>query len=123
MYPEVSLLPNLVELIKQISSETQNAGQPADIVYGTVVSTSPLCIMKDQKTTLTSDFLILTKSVTKHQVDMNFSCITESEDGHSHKINFSSKVTVNNQLNDNDKVIMIKQAGGQSYIVLDKIGG
>lgn len=116
-------MPNLVELIKQISAETNAAGQPTDIVYGTVVSASPVSIMIDQKTTLTSDFLVLTKSVTKHQVDMSFSCSTENEDDHSHKINFSSKVTVNNELKVGDKVIMIKQAGGQSYIVLDKIGG
>lgn len=123
MFLEVSLLPNLVELMQKISADTQRAGQPTDIVYGKVINVSPVSIMIDQKTILTSDFLILTKSVTKHQVDMNFSCNTEDEEGHSHKINFSSQVTINNQLKTNDKVIMIKQAGGQNYIVLDKIGG
>lgn len=123
MYQGVSLLPNLVELIKQIAAETNSAGQPTDIVYGTVVTASPISIMIDQKTTLTSDFIVLTKSVTKHQVDMSFSCSTENEDGHAHEINFASKVTINNALKAGDKVIMIKQAGGQSYIVLDKIGG
>lgn len=116
-------MPNLVELIKQISAEANEAGQPTDIVYGTVMSDSPLEIMLDQKTILTSEFLTLTESVTNHQVDMNFSCSTENEDGHSHKINFSSKVTINNQLKVGDKVIMIKQSGGQNFIVLDKIGG
>lgn len=116
-------MSNLVELIQQISAETQRAGQPTDLVYGTVKSTSPISIMIDQKVTLTSEFLILTKSVTKHQVDMEFTCDTEDSTGHKHKINFKSKATINNALKTGDKVIMIKQAGGQSYIVLDKLGG
>lgn len=103
-------MPNLVELIRQIVSETQASSEPTDLVYGTVKSVSPLSVQIDQKTVLTSDFLVMTKNVSDYKVDMEI-------DGQL------KKVTIKNGLKAGDKVILIKQYGGQSFLVQDKIGG
>ena len=41
--------------------------------------------------------------------------------GHMHSIVGTKSITINNALKQNDKVILLQQAGGQKYIVLDKV--
>ena len=41
--------------------------------------------------------------------------------GHMHSIAGTKSITINNALKQNDKVILLQQAGGQKYIVLDKV--
>ena len=41
--------------------------------------------------------------------------------GHMHSISGTKSITINNALKQNDKVILLQQAGGQKYIVLDKV--
>jgi len=38
-----------------------------------------------------------------------------------HSIVGTKSITINNALKQNDKVILLQQAGGQKYIVLDKV--
>lgn len=116
-------MPNLVELIKQAAEEAREAGEPTNIVYGTVTSVSPLAIMVDQKLTLSADFLVLTKNVMDYQTSITLSLDTENAEGHKHGISGTAKATIHNGLRNGDKVMMIKQAGGQSYVVIDRIGG
>ena len=125
-------MPNMLEVIKNAAMEAVNASEPAGIIYGTVTSVNPLAIFLDQKQTLDSDFLILTKNVTDHTVEMTVNHNTDEASGgsgekafesHSHGYTGRKTITVHNGLKVGDKVIMIKQQGGQSYIVLDKVGG
>lgn len=125
-------MPDLLEVIKTAATDAVKAGEPADITYGTVKTVNPLTIFIDQKTTLDSDFLVLTRNVTDYTVEMTVDHVTENTSGgtgeesfksHSHAYKGKKKFTVHNALKVNDKVIMIKAQGGQEYIVLDKVGG
>lgn len=83
---------DLLKLIKKTSMEAFNASKPADMVFGKVVSESPLKIKVDQKLELKSAQLVLTKTV------------------------------VDDALTSGEEVIMMRMSGGQKYIVIDRIG-
>ena len=113
-------------------------------MFGTVTSTSPLEIQIDQKLTLTQDYLILTKNVINHYVDIEVNHFTESDplvgyapwdtthghpdagpgsipESHRHGYFGRKKIMIYNGLQKGEKVILIRLQGGQKYIVLDRI--
>ena len=51
-------MPKLLEAIKIAATEAVDATNPVAVVYGTVVSISPLSIQLEQKSLLTSQFLV-----------------------------------------------------------------
>lgn len=105
-------MPNLIELIKKAAVEAVAASKPTSVVYGKVISASPLKIQVDQKLTLDDDFLILTRNVTS-----NTATGTTTDGDHTHSV----EVTIDNSLKLGDRVILLMVQGGQSYIVLDKV--
>lgn len=102
-------MPSLIQIIKQAAIEAVEASNPTRLLYGTVVTSSPLSIKIDQKFTLPSDFLILTKNVMKYKTVLLI-------DG------TQKEVTVDNSLKVGNKVVLMQEQGGQKYIVLDKVG-
>lgn len=121
---------NLVEIIKQITKETVEAGKPAAITYGEVTKINPLEIQIEQKLTLPAEFFVLTKAVTDHYVDMTVSHTTEERAGgsgdasfasHNHDYSGRKKFLVHNGLKVGEKVILLRVQGGQEYVVLDRI--
>jgi hypothetical protein len=107
----VNLLFNfddLIKLIKKTSLEAFVASKPANMVFGKVISASPLKIKIDQKLILTSAQLVLSKSVTNYRLSVTL-------DGDS------KTMTVNNALKNGEEVILMQVSGGQKYIVIDKI--
>ena len=117
------LLANLFQVIKQVAQEAAEAGDPSTFLYGTVKSADPLQIQIDSKTYLDNSFLILTKSVMDYELIVEVDQETEVEGGHKHKYIGKKTYKVKNALKVEDMVILIKQKGGQKYIVLDKIEG
>ncbi len=77
--------------IKIASTDAVEATKPALIVFGKVVSTAPLKINVEQKLTLTSAQLVLTRNVTDFETDMTVDHLTEiatinlTDDETSHK--------------------------------------
>lgn len=121
---------NLLEIVKQAATEAVAAGEPAGVVVGTVVGTSPVSVQVDQKLTLSREFLVLTKNVMDFTVEMEVNHSTEAEEGgsgedafasHSHSYKGKKSFRVLNGLKSGEKVIMLKQQGGQKYVVLDRI--
>lgn len=104
----MSLLPSLVEMIQKISKRAVEESQPVAIVYGTVTGTDPLKINIEQKLTLEIAHLVLTNNVQDYMVEMSI------EGG------IKRNYTVHNKLQEGDTVILLRQQGGQKYIVLDK---
>ena len=90
-------MPNLVEVIKKVAIEAVQASNPASLVIGEVTSVNPLNITIEQRLTLDEDFLILTKNVTDHYVDMTVSHSTVSNGisglSHSHSYSGETKET------------------------------
>lgn len=100
-------MPDMTEFLKQMQEVVKNtneAGQPADYVFGTVTKASPLQIQVSQKIVLTDAQLALTRNVTDYTVKIN-----------------GSNATISNALKKGDKVVMMKQKGGQQYLVIDRV--
>lgn len=121
---------NLVELIKQISSDAEETSAPCDFCYGRVVSASPLKILIEQKLTLSEMQLVLTRNVTDFETEVTpVDWKTEKKGGgsgeaafeeHVHDIKNRKKIKVHNALKAGERVVLIRQRGGQKYLVLDR---
>lgn len=98
------------KLLDMMQSRGGNDSDYSDIVFGTVVSESPLQIQISNQMVLTDAFLNLSESVTDHKVKMKIEGETKT-------------VTILNALKKGDGVTMIRQDGGQQFYVLEKAGG
>lgn len=112
----------LVNVMKQAGSKAVDASGPVTVCYGKVTSASPLQVLVDQKMTLGSAQLVLTRNVTNCETEVTVEWMTEGADGHTHAVNGKKKMTIHNALKSGDEVILIRQQGGQKYIIIDKVG-
>lgn len=130
---------DLLSTIKKAAVEAVKASKPTAVVYGKVISTSPLKINVEQKMTLTKEQLVLTRNVTDYEVEMTFDHLTEnhththtisdtysgggsaSSETHDHAYQGKKLFTVHNGLVVGDEVLMMQMQGGQRYIVLDRV--
>ena len=117
---------DLYNSIKLDAMKAVEASQPCDFLYGKVTSVSPLKISVEQKLTLGSAQLVLSRNVTDHTVDVTVDWKTEtkgegSTDSHTHPISGTKKMTIHNGLKIGDEVILIKKKGGQKYLVFDRM--
>lgn len=117
-----------------------NHSRPVNVLYGTVESESPLSIRVTDSSVgfrngggklLTSEFLVLSRNVTDHVIEMEVNHQTEKMQGggkdpsfrsHNHQYKGVKPFKVLNRLKTGEKVILIAMQGGQEYIVLDRIG-
>lgn len=96
-----------VRLIKKAACDAVEASKPCRIVFGEVLSGSPVSVRLEQRITLTEDFLIIPEYLTDHEVALRRSGV-------------DTTYTHLNALSAGDKVILIQQKGGQKYLVLDR---
>ena len=89
-----------------------------------------MVIRIEQQETVTEEFLILTDAVRDYEVDITVSHVTEQRAGgsgmpafasHDHDYKGRKKITVHNKLHVGESVILVKQAGGQEFIVLSRV--
>lgn len=97
-------------LLKLMKDRGGNDSDYSDIVFGTVLSVSPLKIQISNQMVLTDEFLNLSREVTDYWLKVEI-------DG---KV---KKVKVLNALKDGDGVTMVRQDGGQQFYVLEKTEG
>lgn len=112
----------LVKVMKQAGSEAVNAGCPVTICFGKVTNTSPLKVLVDQKMTLGAAQLVLARNVTDYDVDVTVEWETEVANAHKHGILGKKKMKVHNSLIKGDEVVLLRQQGGQKYIIIDRVG-
>lgn len=113
---------DLVKLIKKSALEAVNASKPSNVVFGKVISESPLKIKVDQKLVLTSAQLVLARNVTDYEVSTTVNFTTGTALEHSHTVKETKPVKIHNALKNGEEVILIQLAGGQKYVVIDRIG-
>lgn len=120
-----------LKMIKQVALNAVFNSTPCDFCIGVVISESPLSIQLDQKLTLTEDFLFLTRNVMDYTITMEVDHTTESEWGgscgehcreHSHDYVGEKEFVVKNHLTEGEKVVLANMAGGQKFVVLDRLG-
>lgn len=110
-------MADLVESMKKAALDAFGNTNPCCIMFGKVISISPLKIQINTKLILEASQIVLSQRVTNHTIPTSGS--TGSADGHSHGI---GSLSMNNALQVGNEVIMIRQTGGQEYIVLDRVG-
>lgn len=117
-------------LIRAMVAQTTAAGKPSDLVFGAVTSDDPLEIKIDDKRTLDADFIMLSDMVRDYDVDISVAHMTETKGGgsgdasyesHAHAYRGRKKIKVHNKLKKGEKVIMLRQAGGQLFYVLCRV--
>lgn len=130
-------MPNaneLVDTLKRTALEAVEASRPVNIVFGEVISASPLKINVEQKMILGSKQLVLSRNVTEHKVRITGGNIQNYyyvgtppnastvpvEPSHKHAVG-TIEITVHNGLVVGDKVILARQQKGQKFIVLDRV--
>lgn len=133
---------NLTQAIQLVAAKAYKASSPMSVLVGKVTSIEPLKIfVGTANAELTKDHLILTNAVTDHYVDIHVNHLTDTIHGewdtthahpdagdgtipidHVHSYSGRKKIKVYNGLQIGEFVVIIKAAGGNSYIVLDRIG-
>ena len=135
-------ITNITQAIQVAAAKTYSAMSPMDVLVGEVKSVEPLKIfVGTANAELTSDHLILTNNVVDHFVDIYVNHLTDTVNGewdtthghsdagtgaiptdHVHSYSGRKKIKIYNGLRVGEFVVIIKVAGGNSYIVLDRIG-
>ncbi len=116
----------LISEIKKIAVNAVDSEKPCDVIFGSVISESPLKINVEQKLTLTEEQLVLSRNVTDYEIEINIEdknkWLTETAELHKHEIKGKKKVKVLGSLKTGEKVILARIKGGQKFAVLDRIG-
>lgn len=119
----------IVEAMKGIVVNTLSDLDMSDILVGEVTGVDPLAITVDQKITIPESNILLTKNTCEHTIEMSVDHITEDASGgsgdaayapHHHGYVGRKKFLVHNGLVLSDKVILLRESGGQRYIALDR---
>lgn len=122
------------EIIKALAIDAVEAGKPSCVMVGKVTKASPLEIKVSDKLTLTKEFLKVPESFTDHYIYMDiekgaqttYDFKVQGEGSEETSLNLTkgeikkAKVKVYNALKKNDEVLLIRNPGGQQFIVLDR---
>ena len=103
---------DLIKAIKRAAAEAVEASKPGAICFGKVTNVAPLNILVDQKLPITEKQIVTTRNVTDYETD------TSNREQAGEK----TGITIHNQLAAGDEVILLRQQGGQRYVVLERIG-
>lgn len=133
---------NITQAVRMIAAQTVSAMSPMEVLVGKVTSVEPLKIyVGTVNAELTKDHLVLTNAVTDHFVDIHVNHLTDTISGewdtthfhpdagsgtiptdHVHSYSGRKKIKIYNGLKVGEFVFILKAEGGNSYIVLDRIG-
>lgn len=115
----------LIKAIKRAAIEAVRASKPVEICFGKVTSNTPLKILVEQKMTLGEAQLVLGRNVTDYETYISGGTpdtgTLPAAPSDIHAVG-KMQVTVHRGLVAGDEVILLRQQGGQKYVVVDKIG-
>ena len=122
---------NFLEIIKRAAVDAEEQSAPCDFLFGTVTSAAPLKIRVEQKLELGEAQLVLTRNVSDHRIKIegkNVQSFFFTDDNgstealippHVHAIG-EIEIEVKNALKQGEQVVLLKQRGGQKFLVLDR---
>lgn len=123
----------MVKVLQRAAVEAVRASKPTEVTHGKVVSIEPMQIMVDQKITLgelqldrgeTMEEYMAETELEIEEIDL---ALTMEIDGKSvmAKVKGSGKMIgkmkARRSLDVGDEVILVRQQGGQKYIMYDKV--
>lgn len=116
---------NMIEIIKKAAMDAIEANKPTNVLFGTVISISPLQISIDQKIILEDSKLLLTNAVKDHTVEMTVDHLTENttvgNSLHNHAYKGKKQFTIHNGLVVGEKILLLRMQGGQKFVVWDRL--
>ena len=102
-------MSDLCNAVKILAQEAINSQKPLEAVFGKVINESPLNIETEQRLILTKDFITVAEHLRERTINVHIDDRTVA-------------MKIDNSLKKEDTVIMLRQQGGQRYIVLDREG-
>lgn len=114
-------LNDLANTFKQIASNTTEVKKLTNIMYGKVVSESPLKINVEQRMVLDKNFLVLTDHLTKKKKTITYRDYYRNNSGTLTYSDRTAEIEFDNSLKVGDKVVLIREQGGQKFLIVDKV--
>ena len=125
----------IIDIMKRASMDAVENSKPCDLRYGTVVSVSPLKIQITPQFILPESTLVVPKHLTDYEIETTISSDygwstnyraggsdAAAFESHNHDLEHSrKKITIHGALKLGDKVALLRQSGGQSYFILDRV--
>ena len=111
----------LIGIVKQAALDAMENSQVCDLRFGEVVSIEPLQVKVTNQLTIPSSLLIVPEHLTNYEVGVTIEWETESEQEHTHLVNSTKTMVINNELRLGDRVALLRKQGGQAYFILDRI--
>ena len=99
---------DFVRAIQQVSNGVNEAGYPADVMSGTVITSAPLKIKVEQRFNIASAQLIVPERLTDRIVEVEI-------DGVHRTMKIYDGLKIGQQ------VVLIRQQGGQKFLVADRV--
>lgn len=126
---------DLLEVVKRAALSAVESSFPCELRFGVVVGVQPLRIGVEQRLVLSEAQLILPRRFSDHSVRISggnvrdFYFSGEAPDAaaepvsppHVHAV-ADMEITVHGALRVGDEVILIRQQGGQKYLIFDLLG-
>lgn len=129
----------MIDVIKEVIEKLLERKKMTKLEFGIVESVKPLTVRIDAKKLLQEEDLILSHLVKDYYVDITVQHSTDSIYGswntshshpdagnnsiptdHEHEYKGRKKILIHNGLLKGEKVVMVRQEGGQLYYVLDR---
>lgn len=130
----------MIDAIKEIVEKLLDRKKMTKLEFGIVETANPLTVRVESKKLLQSEDLILSHLVKEYYVDITVQHSTDSIYGswdtshdhpnagkntipidHEHEYKGRKKILIHNGLLKGEKVVLIRQEGGQIYYILDRI--
>lgn len=114
---------DFIRIVKQAAKEAVAASAPSDVMTGTVTSVKPVMVKVEQRFEIGPGQLVIPEYLTDHVIPVTVSTSTDKagEPEHVHPVRGNKTVTVHNSLEVGDQVILIRQSGGQKFIIIDRV--
>ena len=111
----------LIDIMKRASLDAEENSKPADLRVGTVMSTKPLKIQVTNQFVIPESMLIVPEHLTDHEVQVTINWTTENAESHTHPVKGKKTMVIHGALKSGDKVALLRNRGGQSYLILDRV--
>lgn len=125
----------LIDIIKRSALDAVEAGKPCDLRYGKVINIAPLKVQVTNQFIIPKSMLIVPEYLTDYEIEVtvspDYGWDTKNRSGgsddamfasHNHDIYFErKKIKIHGALKVGDKVVLLRQAGGQQFLVLDRL--
>lgn len=129
----------MIDVIKEVIEKLLERKKMTKLEFGIIESVKPLTVRIDAKKLLQEEDLILSHLVKDYYVDITVQHSTDSIYGswntshshpdagnnsiptdHEHEYKGRKKILIHNGLLKGEKVVMVRQEGGQLYYILDR---